>query len=61
MLIYLPKTKMRRIEKEVEVECPKCGSKGQAKANNFSDTVYSCQQCKNIFTVKKISGLQVEE
>ena len=51
---------MIRIEKAVEVECPKCGNKGTAKANNYSDTVYSCEQCKNIFTVKKLSGLQAE-
>jgi hypothetical protein len=52
---------MRRIEKEVEVECPKCGNKGKGKANNFSDSIYSCEQCKNVFTVKKLSSFQADD
>ena len=51
---------MRRVEKEVEIECPKCGTKGKAKANNFSDTIYSCG-CKEIITVKKLSGIEAQE
>ena len=44
-----------------EVECPKCGNKGKGKANNFSDSIYSCEQCKNVFTVKKLSPFQAED
>jgi len=51
---------MIRVEKEVDIECPKCGSKGRAKANNYADSIYSCK-CKNLVTVRKLSALDLRE
>jgi predicted RNA-binding Zn-ribbon protein involved in translation (DUF1610 family) len=51
---------MRRVEKEVEIECPKCGSKSKAKANSFFDSIYSCE-CGEIVVVKKLSGIEARE
>jgi len=51
---------MRRVEKEVEVECPKCGNKSRAKANNFFDSICACE-CGEVVVVKKLSGIEARE
>jgi hypothetical protein len=51
---------MKRVEKEVDIECSKCGSKGRAKANNYADSIHACK-CGNIVTVRKLSGLESRE
>ena len=45
---------MKYEEQYVEIECPQCKTKANVKANTMFDTLYSCQKCGEIITIKKI-------
>jgi predicted RNA-binding Zn-ribbon protein involved in translation (DUF1610 family) len=45
---------MKLEEQQVEVECPKCKTKSMVKTNTMFDTLYSCEKCGEVITVKKM-------
>ena len=45
-------------EKEIDIECPKCGTRSRVKANNFFNTIYTCGNCKEIIIIKKLEAIK---
>ena len=45
---------MREEFEEIEVTCPKCGTKEKVRASNEHSTIYQCMNCKELINVPKI-------